>query len=74
MSEKTESKRILEAVKIIQDVSNLPISVDTCRAKPARDALEHGVEIINDISGLKYDEKNERRDFRFFTIINLVCF
>ena len=57
VSEKTESKRILDAVKIIQDVSNIPISVDTCRAKPARDALEHGVEIINDISGLKYDEK-----------------
>ncbi|WP_428325868.1 dihydropteroate synthase [Nitrosopumilus sp.] len=57
VSEKTESKRILDAVKIIQNVSNIPISVDTCRAKPARDALEHGVEIINDISGLKYDKK-----------------
>ena len=57
ISEKTESKRILEAIKIIQNVSNVPISVDTCRAKPAKDALEHGVEIINDISGLKYDEK-----------------
>ena len=57
VSEKTESKRILDAVKIIQNVSNLPISVDTCRAKPAKDALENGVEIINDISGLKYDEK-----------------
>ena len=57
VSEKTESKRILDAVKIIQNVSNIPISVDTCRAKPAKDALEHGVEIINDISGLKFDEK-----------------
>jgi len=57
VSEKVESKRILHAIKIIQNVSNLPISVDTCRAKVARDALEHGVEIINDISGLKYDEK-----------------
>ncbi|QDI89116.1 dihydropteroate synthase [Candidatus Nitrosopumilus sp. SW] len=57
ISEETESKRILEAVKIIQDVSNIPISVDTCRAKPARDALEYGVEIINDISGLKYDQE-----------------
>ena len=57
VSEKTESKRILDAVKIIQDVSNIPISVDTCRAKPARDALEYGVEIINDISGLKYDKR-----------------
>jgi len=57
ISEKTESKRILNAIKIIQNVSNLPISVDTCRAKVARDALEYGIEIINDISGLKYDRK-----------------
>ncbi|MBL7018174.1 MAG: dihydropteroate synthase, partial [Nitrosopumilus sp.] len=57
ISEKTESKRILDAVKIIQNATNLPISVDTCRAKVASDALEYGVEIINDISGLKYDEK-----------------
>ncbi len=57
VSEKVESKRILDAIKIIQNASNLPISIDTCRAKVARDALEHGVDIINDISGLKYDEK-----------------
>jgi len=57
ISEKVESKRILNAIKIIQNVTNLPISVDTCRAKVARDALEYGVEIINDISGLKYDKK-----------------
>ena len=57
VSEKVESKRILDAIKIIQNISNLPISVDTCRSKVARDALEQGVEIINDISGLKYDKK-----------------
>lgn len=57
VSEKTESKRILNAIKIIQNSSNLPISVDTCRAKVAKDALECGVEIINDISGLKFDKK-----------------
>ena len=33
VSEKVESKRILDAIKIIQNISNLPISVDTCRAK-----------------------------------------
>jgi len=56
VSEKIESKRILNAIKIIQNSTNLPISVDTCRAKVAKTALECGVEIINDISGLKYDE------------------
>ncbi len=57
ISEKTESKRVIDAIKIIQNSTNLPISVDTCRASVASDALEYGVEIINDISGLKYDKK-----------------
>jgi dihydropteroate synthase len=57
VSEKIESARILNAVKIIQDSTNLPISVDTCRSNVAKNALENNVEIINDISGLKYDEK-----------------
>ncbi|MGY5144562.1 MAG: dihydropteroate synthase [Candidatus Nitrosopumilus sp. bin_32a] len=57
VSEKIESKRIQNAIKIIQNFTNLPISVDTCRAKVAKDALEYGIEIINDISGLKYDKK-----------------
>ena len=56
VSEKVESTRIQNAIKIIQNFTNLPISVDTCRAKVAKDALEYGVEIINDISGLKYDK------------------
>ncbi|MFB5638349.1 MAG: dihydropteroate synthase, partial [Nitrosarchaeum sp.] len=57
VSEKVETQRILSAIKIIQNVSNLPISVDTCRANVAKSVLESGVEIINDISGLKYDDK-----------------
>jgi dihydropteroate synthase len=65
VSEKIESKRILDAIKIIQNISNLPISVDTCRAKVAKDALEFGVEIINDISGLKYDPKMQETISKF---------
>ncbi|NRA04971.1 MAG: dihydropteroate synthase [Nitrosopumilus sp.] len=65
VSEKVESKRILDAIKIIQNISNLPISVDTCRSKVARDALEFGVEIINDISGLKYDPKMQETISKF---------
>ncbi|MFB5604193.1 MAG: dihydropteroate synthase [Candidatus Nitrosomaritimum aestuariumsis] len=57
ISEKEEFSRISKAIKIIQNVSNLPISVDTCRAAVANSALELGVDIINDISGLKYDSK-----------------
>ena len=56
VSEKIESERITKTIKIIQNLSNIPISVDTCRASVANDALELGVDVINDISGLKYDE------------------
>ena len=56
VSEKIESKRVTDAIKIIKKVSNLPISVDTCRATVAKEALKEGAEILNDISGLKYDK------------------
>jgi dihydropteroate synthase len=55
--EKQETKRITEAIKQIQKATNLPISVDTCRSAVAKTALECGVDIINDISGLQYDKQ-----------------
>ena len=55
ISEKRETKRIVDAIKQIQSASNLPISVDTCRASVAKAALDLGVDIINDVTGLKYD-------------------
>ena len=57
VSEEREIQRITKAIKAIQKVSKLPISVDTCRASVARSAFDHGVEILNDISGLKYDRE-----------------
>ena len=74
ISEKTESKRIIDAIKIIQNSTNLPISVDTCRANVANDALECGVEIINDISGLKYDKKMQDVVSKFSPSLILCAF
>ncbi|MBT8251926.1 MAG: dihydropteroate synthase [Nitrosopumilus sp.] len=74
VSEKTESKRVLSAIKIIQNISNLPISVDTCRAKVAEDALKNGVEIINDISGLKYDQEMQKVVSKFSPSIILCAY
>ena len=56
VSEKIEVARIINAIKIIQRTTNLPISVDTCRATVAKEALELGVDVINDVTGLKYDK------------------
>jgi dihydropteroate synthase len=57
VSEKEEARRVTGAIKQIQRVSNLPISVDTCRSFVAKEALEQGADILNDISGLKYDRQ-----------------
>ncbi len=57
VSEKIETERVSKTIKIIQNCSNLPLSVDTCRASVANVALELGVDVINDISGLKYDNQ-----------------
>ena len=65
ISEKIESKRVLDAIKIIQNTTNLPISVDTCRSNVAKIALENDVEIINDISGLKYDKNMKNVNSKF---------
>jgi dihydropteroate synthase len=56
VSEDQEIKRITNAINAIQKVSKLPISIDTCRAKVAKVALQLGAKIVNDVSGLKYDE------------------
>ncbi len=57
VSEKVEMERIKNTLEIIQEVSNIPISIDTCRASVAQAALDMGIQIINDISGLKYDKE-----------------
>ncbi|MGI0069032.1 MAG: dihydropteroate synthase, partial [Nitrosopumilaceae archaeon] len=57
ISEEKEIERVKKAIDAIQKDSRLPISIDTCRANVARSAFEHGVEILNDISGLKYDKE-----------------
>ena len=72
ISERTESQRISQAIKIAQRVSNLPISVDTCRARVAKTALELGADIINDISGLKFDKEMPKVLERFQPSV-IVC-
>jgi len=56
ISEDKEIKRITNAINAIQKVSKLPVSIDTCRASVAEMALQLGAEIVNDVSGLKYDK------------------
>ena len=72
ITEKQEEKRVTKAIKIIQNNTNIPISVDTCRSRVAQSALELGVEIINDVSGLKFD-KNMPKIIERFQPSLIVC-
>ena len=52
-----EKKRVLPAVKTVNERVEVPISVDTQRSEVAEESLKAGADIINDVSGLKADEK-----------------
>ncbi|MDQ4123943.1 MAG: dihydropteroate synthase [Acidobacteriota bacterium] len=52
-----EAERVVPVVKEIARRFNIPISVDTTKAAVAEAAVEAGAEIINDVSGLRFDEK-----------------
>jgi dihydropteroate synthase len=50
-----EMRRLIPVLKRLKDRLSIPISVDTYKAEVAERALELGVEIINDPSGLTYE-------------------
>lgn len=57
VSLKEELGRVIPVVKKIAKSAGVPISVDTTKSEVARQALDNGASIINDISGLESDAK-----------------
>lgn len=55
ISAEEECERLLPFLEKVLQNFDIPISVDTYKAKVAREALDAGAHIINDISGLKFD-------------------
>jgi Dihydropteroate synthase (EC 2.5.1.15) len=53
----TELARVLPVITKIRQRSTIPISVDTYKADVARAALDAGANIVNDISGLTFDDR-----------------
>ncbi len=51
-----EVRRVTLAIKSIRDSVDVPLSVDTFRARVAEEALKLGAEVVNDVTGLKGDE------------------
>jgi dihydropteroate synthase len=50
-----ELRRILKIIEILRGKLGIPMSVDTRRAEVAKQALDAGAEIVNDVSGLRTD-------------------
>jgi dihydropteroate synthase len=55
LPEDEELRRVLPVVERLARQVQLPLSIDTYKARVARAAIERGATIINDISGLQYD-------------------
>jgi dihydropteroate synthase len=52
-----EISRVVPAIKAIKDKFDTPLSIDTTKSEVAEAAVDAGAEIINDISGLRFDER-----------------
>lgn len=52
-----EMRRVIPVIEGIAGEVKVPISIDTCKSKVAKAALDNGASIINDISALRFDLK-----------------
>ncbi|MBI3353678.1 MAG: dihydropteroate synthase [Nitrospirae bacterium] len=50
-----ELKRVIPVIEALSRKIDVPISIDTYKAEAARQSLNAGASIINDISGLRFD-------------------
>lgn len=58
VSANKEVERLRNSISAVKDVcSSIPLSVDTPRAEVAKVSIDMGVDLVNDVTGLKYDEK-----------------
>ena len=57
VSAEEEKQRIIPVIKAVSRSKKVAVSVDTRKASVAAAAIEAGAEMINDVSGLRYDKK-----------------
>jgi dihydropteroate synthase len=57
VSEQEEIDRVVPVIEKIKSQFDIPVSLDTYKSEVARAGIAAGADMINDIWGLKYDEK-----------------
>ena len=55
VSEEEETRRVIPVIESLAGAVKIPISIDTWRSGVARRSIEAGAQIVNDISGLRFD-------------------
>jgi len=55
LSAEEEADRVLPMVEAVKSRFDVPVSLDTYKAKVAREGLKAGADLVNDIWGLKHD-------------------
>ncbi|MFQ5835649.1 MAG: dihydropteroate synthase [bacterium] len=55
VDQEEEIRRVIPVIRKIKELFEIPVSIDTYKTKVAKRALEAGVDMINDISGLRFD-------------------
>ncbi|BDC36586.1 MAG: dihydropteroate synthase [Candidatus Methanoliparum thermophilum] len=53
---KEEIDRVIPVIKILGEITDIPISIDTYKSEVAETAIKYGATMINDISALRFDE------------------
>jgi len=55
-----EINRVIPVLRKLRKCFKIPLSIDTYKAKVAKEALEVGADMVNDISGLRFDSRMKR--------------
>lgn len=57
LSEEEEIERVVPIIEKVKSEFDIPVSLDTYKGRVAQAGIDAGADLINDIWGLKYDEK-----------------
>ena len=56
ISDEEEMERVVPVIEALKSRFDVPLSLDTYKSKVAKAGIESGIDLINDIWGLKYDK------------------
>ena len=57
VSVREELARVIPVIRRVANEIDIPISIDTCKSEVAKEAIQNGASIINDITGLEGDQR-----------------